>query len=68
VNVEITRNIIEDLLPLYLAGEASPETRALVEEFLARDPSLATAVGSQKSSSLEEKLTGGTIMPLPQDH
>jgi predicted anti-sigma-YlaC factor YlaD len=29
-----------DLLPLYLAGEASAETNALVEEFLRQDPEL----------------------------
>jgi len=66
--VEITRNIVQDLLPLYLAGEASPETRVLVEEFLARDPALAAEAARQKSGSVEKILTGGTIMPLPQDH
>jgi anti-sigma factor RsiW len=38
---QIERNVILDLLPLYLAGEASPDTRALVEEYLASDPELA---------------------------
>jgi len=38
---KITRNIIVDLLPLYLAGEASDDTRALVEEFLESDKELA---------------------------
>ena len=66
--MEITRNIIQDLLPLYLAGEASPETRVLVEEFLARDPALAAEAARQKSGSVEKILAGGTIMPLPQDH
>ena len=33
--------VIQDLLPLYLAGEASPATRRLVEEHLAADPELA---------------------------
>jgi hypothetical protein len=68
VKVEITRNIIRDLLPLYFAGEACPETRVLVEEFLARDPTLAAQAASQKSGSSEKILTGGTIMPLSQDH
>ena len=66
--MEITRNIIQDLLPLYLAGEACPETRVLVEEFLTRDPALAAVAASQESGSLERILTGGTSMPLPQDH
>jgi anti-sigma factor RsiW len=67
VKVEITSNIIQDLLPLYLAGEVCPETRALVEEFLARDRSLAAEVERLKSDFLKPIFTGGT-MPLPQDH
>jgi hypothetical protein len=34
----ITRDIILDLLPVYLAGEASEHTKTLVETFAARDP------------------------------
>jgi len=66
--VEITRNIIQDLLPLYLAGEARPETRVLVEEFLARDPALAAEAASQESGRMEKILIGGAIVPLPQDN
>ena len=32
--MKVTRNVVNDLLPLYEAGEASEDTRALVEEFL----------------------------------
>ena len=39
--MEITRNVILDLLPLYLAGEVSADTRALVEKYLETDPELA---------------------------
>ena len=39
--MEVTRNIVIDLLPLYDSGEASPDTRAAVEDFMRRDPSLA---------------------------
>ena len=39
--MEPTRDVIKDLLPLYLAGEASADSRALVEEHLDRDPDLA---------------------------
>lgn len=66
--MEITRYIIQDLLPLYLAGEVCPETRALVEEFMARDATLAAEVERLKSDSLKQILTGGTNMALPQDH
>lgn len=34
----LTRDVILDLVPVYLAGEASEETKALVEAFAARDP------------------------------
>ena len=39
--MEPTRDVIKDLLPLYLSDEASADSRALVEEYLARDPELA---------------------------
>jgi hypothetical protein len=39
--MEVTRDIALDLMPLYQAGEASQDTRAAIEEFLRRDPSLA---------------------------
>jgi hypothetical protein len=63
----MTRNIIQDLLPLYLAGEVCPETRAAVEEFLSRDATLAAEVERLKSDSLK-RILGGTTMTLPQDH
>jgi ferric-dicitrate binding protein FerR (iron transport regulator) len=36
-----TRDIINDLLPLYVANECSADTRALVEEYLERNPQQA---------------------------
>lgn len=42
--MNVTREVIADLLPIYLAGEASPDTRALVESFLKDDPELAQAI------------------------
>ncbi len=39
--MELTRDVILDLLPLYVANEASSDTRALVEEYLKTDPELA---------------------------
>jgi len=36
--MKVTRDVITDLLPLYLANEASADTRALVESFLQQDP------------------------------
>ena len=39
--MNIPRNVIVDLLPLYLAGEVSQETREFVEQYLQTDPELA---------------------------
>ncbi len=39
--MKVPKEVILDLLPLYLAGEASPATRVLVDEYLAQDPELA---------------------------
>lgn len=36
----IPRNVILDLLPVYIAGEASQETQALVEDFARNDPEI----------------------------
>ena len=38
--MNVTREIVKDLLPLYVSGEASGDTRALVESFLEGDPEL----------------------------
>ena len=32
--MKITRDVVTDLWPLYVAGEASPDTQALVMRFL----------------------------------
>src|SRR5690349_13110625 len=37
---DVTREVIIDLWPVYEAGEASPDTRRLVEQFLATDREL----------------------------
>ncbi|MFZ3339464.1 MAG: hypothetical protein WA609_08795 [Terriglobales bacterium] len=66
--MNISRNVIQDLIPLYLADEASPDTRAVVEEFLAADPELTAEVARLKSSSPSQTLTGGNVMSLPLDH
>jgi anti-sigma factor RsiW len=39
--MNVTREVILDLLPVYLSGEASPATRTLVEEHIKQDAELA---------------------------
>ncbi len=49
--MEITRDVILDLLPLYLADEVSADTRTLVEQYLETDPDLARV--AERSAALE---------------
>jgi anti-sigma factor RsiW len=42
--MKVTRDVIFDLLPAYFAGEASPDTRALVDGFFVSDPEFARMV------------------------
>jgi len=49
--MEITRNVILDLLPLYMADEVSADTRTLVEKYLESDPELA-AIAKQTATDL----------------
>ncbi len=52
---EVTKDVILDLLPLYLAGEVSEETAALVKKHLESDPELAeTAKEMAKADSLNK--------------
>ncbi len=52
--MNVTRNVIHDLLPVYVAGEASPDTVALVEEFLRGDPELARSIEELRANPLPE--------------
>lgn len=64
--MEVTRDIVIDLMPLYESGEASRDTRAVVEEFLRRDPALAkmtapdVAVAAPALSELERRTIAKT--------
>lgn len=61
--MEITKNVILDLLPLYLADEVSADTRALIEEYLETDPELAEI--AKQSAAME--LPGDIPIPLTQE-
>ena len=52
---EVTNDVILDLLPLYLAGEVSEDTAALVKKHLESDPELAEAAKQMaKADSLNK--------------
>ena len=67
--MNVTREVVTDLLPAYLAGEASADTRALVEEFSAQDAEFARLLEAQRN-----EVTAGTralrqpAAGLPRDH
>ena len=54
--MEITRDVILDLLPLYLADEVSPDTRALVEKYLETDPELANVAKESAAMEISEDI------------
>jgi anti-sigma factor RsiW len=53
--MKVTRDVILDLLPLYLAEEASADTKALVRKYLDADPELARVVRESASIRLSEQ-------------
>ncbi len=58
--MKITRNVIIDLLPIYLSGEASEDTRAMVEVYCKHDAELSTLLGAGGGDPF-----GEDDMPLP---
>lgn len=42
--MKVTQNVVMDLLPAYLSGEASTDTNDLVEEFLRKHPEMSSLV------------------------
>jgi hypothetical protein len=50
--MNITRDVILDLLPLYVAKEASADTCALVEEYLKTDPEVAAMAKDPAAAGL----------------
>jgi hypothetical protein len=50
--MNVTRDIVKDLLPVYLAGDASEDTRTLVDQWLRTDPDLTRLVAEAKVEAL----------------
>ena len=57
--MNVSRDVILDLLPVYLAGEASPATRALVDEYLQQDPELGRRLRLQWAETLKQTEPAG---------
>ncbi len=66
--MSVTRHVIEDLIPVYLAGDASGDTKRLVEEFLAGDPEVARQVEEQRRAyslpPVQAELTPGAAVEV----
>jgi len=54
--MEISRNVILDLLPLYVADEVSDDTRILVEKYLESHPDLAEAARNAAAFAASEEI------------
>lgn len=61
--MKVTREVIRDLLPLYLAGEGSEDTRRLVDSFLEGDPDFDAEAKAAANLGLE-----GIPMAMAPDH
>ena len=61
--MNITRDVISDLLPAYLSGEATADTRALVDEMAARDPEIARLVRSAGGGGTDALLQQPVDLP-----
>jgi hypothetical protein len=61
--MNVTREVINDLWPVYAAGEASADKRELVEAFLRQDPEFANLLQGRG----EEGLLRHDIPRLPPD-
>lgn len=61
--MNVTREVITDLLPLYFSGEASADTVAMVDEFFQQDPEFAHV--ARRMSDVREKLV--REVPAPED-
>jgi hypothetical protein len=51
--MNITRDVVIDLLPAYLSGEASADTYTLIDEMAARDPDIARLVASARDERMD---------------
>lgn len=61
--MNVTKDVVIDLLPAYLSGEASADTRALIEEVAAREPAVARLIESARHDGNEPMLQQPLVLP-----
>lgn len=54
--MNITKDVITDLLPLYLSDECSPDTKKLIDEYLKANPEFAGQIKSFSKNPLPETI------------
>jgi anti-sigma factor RsiW len=57
--MKVTRDVIYDLLPSYFAGDASQDTRALVEAYFETDPEFARMASRFQSLIADRQASSG---------
>lgn len=62
--MKVTRDVVIDLWPVYESGEASADTRAMVEEFLKEDPEFARLIREERTQTMLNPVA----VALPPDH
>lgn len=62
--MNVTREIVRDLLPLYVAGEVSGDSRAAVEEMLKADPELAAMAVALVDGTLDVRVVASAPAPI----
>lgn len=60
--MSITRSVVIDLLPVYFSGEASDDTRRLVEDFFREDPDFER-VARRAATPLETLKAASSVAP-----
>ncbi len=66
--MNITQDVIRDLLPVYFSGDASPDTGALIEEYLRQDPEFARAMEAQRREFSRQRDLLAPTGELSSDH
>ena len=66
--MKVTQDVITDLLPAYLAGEASRDTTNLIEEFLRQNPEFSRIVQAQRQAFGAQPELLEPVSKLSSDH
>jgi ferric-dicitrate binding protein FerR (iron transport regulator) len=61
MKLDVTRDVVNDLWPLYRSGEASTDTRSLVDAYLAEDGAWASTL--QETENLAGSLRPPRLAP-----